>query len=1289
MGRNHSNYKPQLSLISLGEALRVHVELPAVDGGNGVHIAPIDLGKGEKHTVDLQSFIAEPRELDANDATKPLSKRIENVLAMSESTGIDKSKTPWQADTNGALVLNRTNKGVRIWCEVLDTVWDTENPDYVNLAATWKSTVDQAKANHLGAAPDPAAYRAAVNLATSEFMSHRRDHTPKLYTISYRKSDGNAPVLSAYLYLNASQNNDIIALKGHNAKGKKFTVPMPNSRWLNFNNPNHTPWNYTYEYAYASFNITATEDNTEVWVYTPKKLYAHGSQGTFDSGELAGEAQNLGNNKHLYKLWFEKAGQSSIILAYPTTTSASSEGYKLSGNPDDYDLGGSIIEVHSGGDVVVTTRVDDVMEDNDYPNLDYVADQLIPERLFGKRYGIIRGMVNGYPAETLAPEYIYVVAREDNTTINVQGMTKKNIGTPPVLTRVEEEYDMRLGANTGTNTDLEPGTPENGHSTITLSRGQQLALSMRRYCFLTLTADKPIGVFQMAGGHSGVTDNKKTGQRAGAMIPPLPEKNQCQGVKSATYVRCNSQSLSLMILAFVGDNGTTSDISCIGGFKLYEDGVELPQTNPTLQILNNKALATSTASPFPGTGSGTDIQNWQPLPNPDPTAYPEIGKWRWLQITINPTQNKTYKLVNTKNVFSLGYINGGSGTEAIYGYFSNFGVFDSNITVNRIDLHTGLGEPLKIDQQSTNENLYLGVCRGESVTLSTPERPGLTYSWSSPEPKINRSIIWPHRANTLMLLPNEHNKVNLKVTGLCDNTAIRTINLHVGDDIPKPIIEAPAKTCAPVGVAGGNLGVKVKNFDNATGIQWYQMDPYEVEFTPSGRKIGGWAASKNGTENIPTGTTEVELLPDFQYKKSVFPNPPPTAQDDWYTMRLMVEAFNDGCHRRAEKEIKLYPGPANPQDIVIKEGTNILDNNARVCKDTEIQVSATPGLGATADLLYRWKRAKGTQAATGITTWPQTQDGGSETLGEFEQTYTYSLIVASASGECETRPVEKTVKTYAQTSVAIDGLPTTDTKGKLASETISTKNEKGSITSYAWRLQREEGTPPTFQDFGSTSTNTSFELKNGPDALRSGKYKVLLDVAGECLPASATGEFTIVPFTVTFNAGDGLFQNASPLAPSATKTVQVEYDEQVAEPTASEQPQRQKNGQDMVVVSWKKGSDDYAFTTGVTEDLELTASWGWAVSMDPKTDGSTPETISVVDGESIPDAKLVPTGTPATGTPQHFIEWRDANQHTVDENTAVDKPLTIIGIWGDEISFNLNRPADDGETHDPTFTNPQ
>ncbi len=175
------------------------------------------------------------------------------------------------------------------------------------------------------------------------------------------------------IYYESSSNNnpEIFALKGKNALGKEFFVPMQN--YLN-NMTNYMPL------PYASFDIIATDDNTIVTIVPTTDLEGHPAGIPFN-----------------------------VTLQKGQTYSAKSASHFGVNKP-------SGTYVTSNKNIAITVK-DDTMNGLPFGSCaDLGGDQIIPVRMLGMKYIVVPGFL-------YSPyDQAFIVATQNNTSVSIDGM---------------------------------------------------------------------------------------------------------------------------------------------------------------------------------------------------------------------------------------------------------------------------------------------------------------------------------------------------------------------------------------------------------------------------------------------------------------------------------------------------------------------------------------------------------------------------------------------------------------------------------------------------------------------------------------------------------------------------------------------------------------------------------------------------------------------------------------------------------------------------------------------------
>ncbi len=196
--------------------------------------------------------------------------------------------------------------------------------------------------------------------------------------------------ISVYYEYDNYNNPDILALKGANALGTEFYIPLTNYSAF---------YNHTFtDTAYASFDIVATEDNTTVRIYPMRDVNGHPGLEQF------------------------------------TITLNRGQTYSCAWTGTDYQQPST----HPYGSVVLSDKpiAVSIKDDSDHnPSggcYDLMADQIVPTNIVGQDYIVVQGQLDG-------GESIFVTAIENNTEVYTNDNTD-----PVAVLFAGEEYRIDI-----------------------------------------------------------------------------------------------------------------------------------------------------------------------------------------------------------------------------------------------------------------------------------------------------------------------------------------------------------------------------------------------------------------------------------------------------------------------------------------------------------------------------------------------------------------------------------------------------------------------------------------------------------------------------------------------------------------------------------------------------------------------------------------------------------------------------------------------------------------------------
>ena len=362
-------------------------------------------------------------------------------------------------------------------------------------------------------------------------------------------------LITAYLERGWTNNDDIWALKGKNAFGTEFIVPSQNT----YNNHNFgSTLTQENPNAWNAIDIVAVED-CEVTIDLTAAIsnYNKLTGNTTTANNLIRNWTASWGSKHKFTL---KKGQTLNLQAKSQAASMH--------------LGGTIIT--STGNIAVQWKDDSLhtQETSIYSGeggcYDIIGDQLVPTKLAGLEYIVMRGQLGhgGYKKG----EYVYLMSTSDDTTNITATAANGDIIDVPSLTGKGSMTKILLNSM---QVDVEP---------------------KKNYDALHIKATKPIIVMHIAGFGCEV---------GGAILPTI---NGCTGSNTVSVCRSTSEGFFLNIMckaAHINDftikvNGNNytipsswfKEIPNTGWYYLTRDHVEFGKANGNIPAVNTGSVVT-------------------------------------------------------------------------------------------------------------------------------------------------------------------------------------------------------------------------------------------------------------------------------------------------------------------------------------------------------------------------------------------------------------------------------------------------------------------------------------------------------------------------------------------------------------------------------------------------------------------------------------------------------------------------------------------------------------------------
>ncbi|MGP1363321.1 MAG: hypothetical protein ACTTKZ_06525, partial [Bacteroides sp.] len=576
-----------------------------------------------------------------------------------------------------------------------------------------------------------------------------------------------APAFSAYIEVANLWNREMIVLKSAIAESMYMITPMQSDLTLS-----HSQYNTRACPSYRSYNITATKDDTKLLIWPTHDIWVNTNQIEPSSGVRGYPLQ--GGRK--YTIWLNK-GESTILTpyskrdpnipaAYPTAGSIYS--YQTGREPGE-NLAGTVIQSlresgTSGGSFVVTYQ-EGLLRGG---NPDMIADQLVQQNNLSTHYGVVRGIWNA----NMDKEYLYIVAPHTSGGANVR---------------------------------------INGAAPVHIGPRQQYVVKMSGSASYALESDNVVMVFHMSGADQYYPGYGYRGQRAGAQVPPLSNQHLCVGSKEVDFSRAqkaaHGYTLYLNILAFMHPDDP--DQCTIGNFKLKKTQWSTTGTPPVTQVQFVNATSPGEVALL---NHINDINNWHTF-----TCSPgsPLENWRWIQVDVDGFpgfgndniikvddgngHDMGYRLICENNVFHLALLNGRGGSDALYGYFSDFNRITTGIKVkeNGVELQGGA----------------IPICRGQSVELDAQNGnfKHAKYTWTPP-----LYLDDPKKPKVKVINPKKSMTYEVTMGRFCDfdkrEDKKARIRVEVHPNIT-PTISGPSVLCG-----AGEVPVDLGDLDGATKL---------------------------------------------------------------------------------------------------------------------------------------------------------------------------------------------------------------------------------------------------------------------------------------------------------------------------------------------------------------------------------------------------------------------------------------------------------------------------------------
>jgi hypothetical protein len=357
--------------------------------------------------------------------------------------------------------------------------------------------------------------------------------------------------------------------------------------------------------------------------------------------------------------------------------------------------------------------------------------------------------------------------------------------------------------------------------------------------YYRVVADKPIYVWHVGGFGC---------EQGGALLPPI---DRCNGSTNVSFARTSNEPFYILLM--VRNEAENS-------FRF------MVQTNPFSGVFEDKTSLF--AEPFSFVpGSEWSVKRYGPF-------------------TVDQVPVTNHYIENTKDVFHLGVINGGSNTGCFYGYFSNFNEMVTQAVI--VDEFLPAGK----------------ICYGSSAQLYATG--GFAYHWFPEETLDDPNSPMP------IATPLESTTYSVEVTGACYNVDTAEITILVSDYVKANFV---------TDIVTGETPLEVTFSDLSIGASVWQFD------------FG------DGTDSV----VFTSIPSDFSH---TFTNNT-EAPVNYYVQLLVTN--NDFCADTIQKTITVYPSPivntyllsveVNPENAGEVLGAGEYE------QDSEITLTASPSAG--------------------------------------------------------------------------------------------------------------------------------------------------------------------------------------------------------------------------------------------------------------------------------------------------------------------------------------------------------
>ncbi|CAN5497303.1 hypothetical protein BH11BAC2_BH11BAC2_13430 [soil metagenome] len=235
--------------------------------------------------------------------------------------------------------------------------------------------------------------------------------------------------ITTYYEISNTNNAEIFALKGSNALGTEFYIPL--HKYAPF-------YNHTFaspHTANASFDIVATQNGTTVSIYSPTPVDGHAALTQFSITLNAGQTYSCGFTGTNYEQPINHPGGAVVLSDKP----------------------------------IAITIKDDSDHNPSGGCYDVVGDQIVPVNVLGTEYIAVKGKLN-----PTGDESVFITATQNNTNVYVNG---SGVPVATLFAGENYRYDMDY-LNVGTDNSVYITTSKPAYATHYTGFGCELGMAL-------------------------------------------------------------------------------------------------------------------------------------------------------------------------------------------------------------------------------------------------------------------------------------------------------------------------------------------------------------------------------------------------------------------------------------------------------------------------------------------------------------------------------------------------------------------------------------------------------------------------------------------------------------------------------------------------------------------------------------------------------------------------------------------------------------------------------------------